>query len=156
MHFAVYFVFAAVQIPDGGMMVWIVGVIMAYHGKYMYMASMCLQRSLLRTCISRTPRGGVQSQKVFWFAGACISFCMSASPPSQSFLCSGPCGLGTRTYMRGLGLVCYRGSSCSSSSSLNALFYVGGSSGAPTHSFVSSYATLEPHETSCYLIKLLT
>ena len=51
MHFVVYFVFAAVQISDGGMMVWIVGVIVAYHGKYMYMASMCLQRSLLRTCI---------------------------------------------------------------------------------------------------------
>ena len=64
-HFVVFFVLAAVQVPNGGihMMVLIVGVIVIYYGRDV--ASMCLQRSLLCTCISRTPRGGVQSQKMF-------------------------------------------------------------------------------------------
>ena len=111
MHFVVFFVLAAVQVPNGGihMMVLIVGVIVIYHGRDV--ASMCLQRSLLCTCISRTPRGGVQSQKVFWFAGACIGFACRLPHLANCFH--------ALSHVYGLGLVCYRGSPCSSSSSLN-------------------------------------
>ena len=51
--------------------------------------------------------------------GGMHRFCMSASPPSQLFTCVQPCGFGICAYMYWLGLVCYRGSPCSSFSSLN-------------------------------------